>query len=102
MDGVILIGDGARFTVGMVWDTRPFPTSWLRLPPTLNVPQSNCLEKFTCVSPRGRGSARGETLLVLPAETDGRPGDVELAETLERDASVDEPVEPLIAALGSE
>src|SRR5207245_562178 len=33
---------------GRVWDTRPFPTSWLRLPPTLNVPQSNCLVKFTC------------------------------------------------------
>src|SRR6266849_1641431 len=48
MDGVMLIGDGARLTVGMVWDTRPFPTSWLRLPPTLNVPQSNCLVKFTC------------------------------------------------------
>src|SRR2546429_267248 len=45
---------------------------------------------------------RRETLLVLPAEADGRPGDVELAETLEGDASVDEPVEPLVAALGSE
>src|SRR6266576_3034308 len=46
--GPMRSGDGARFTVGMVWDTRPFPTSWLRLPPTLNVPQSNCLVKFTC------------------------------------------------------
>src|SRR2546422_10124310 len=45
---------------------------------------------------------RGKPLLVLPSKADGRPGDVELAETLERDAPVDEPVEPLVGAPGSE
>src|SRR5207302_9278100 len=42
---------------------------------------------------------RGKALLVLPAEADGGAGSVKLAVPLERDAPVDEPVEPLIAAL---
>src|SRR5207249_12202632 len=48
MDGVMLIGEGARLTDGMVCDTSPLPTSWCRLPPTLSVPQSNRLVKFSC------------------------------------------------------
>src|SRR5439155_21853005 len=54
------------------------------------------------VDARAEPRPRRETLLVLPAEADGRPGAVELAEPPEGDASVDEPVEPLVAALGSE
>src|SRR5207249_7123493 len=48
MDGVMLMGDGARLTDGMVGETRPLPTSCRRLPPMLRVPQSNCFVKLIC------------------------------------------------------
>ena len=41
-------GEGVRPMVGKDCDTRPFPMSCDRLPPTLSVPQLNCLLKFSC------------------------------------------------------
>src|SRR4029077_10397294 len=49
---------------------------------------------------RVEAGPRGEALLVLPAEADRAGGRVELRVSLEREAPVDEPVEPLVARLG--
>src|SRR6266511_3251734 len=39
--------DGASRTSGNVWLTRPFDSSWLRFPPSVNEPQEKRLSKFT-------------------------------------------------------
>src|SRR5205823_1603075 len=54
------------------------------------------------VDARVEAGARREALLVLPAETDGTARDVELGVALERQAAVDEVVEPAVACLSLE
>src|SRR5713226_1142401 len=48
IDGVMFTGDGVRLTRGKFWLTRSLARFCDRLPPTLRVPQSNRLSKFTC------------------------------------------------------
>src|SRR5205823_7447239 len=54
------------------------------------------------VDARVEAGTRRKTLLMLPAETDRAARDVELCVALEREAAVDEVVEPAVACLSLE